>query len=67
MGRPVAKYAVYKGDHLICLGTIKECAEKIGISVATARFYTSMVHMERAEARKRKKNYTTITRIDDEG
>jgi hypothetical protein len=60
------EYAVYKGDSLICIGTIKECAEHMDVKPETVRFYTKPSYQKRLEKRKNPRNYITVTRLDDE-
>ena len=38
MRKPV-EYALYKGDELIMIGTIKKIAEEMGVQEHTIRFY----------------------------
>ena len=43
------EYAIYKGDDLICIGTSKECAEKLGVKVDTIHFYATKTHHNRGK------------------
>lgn len=45
-------YALYKGDEFLCMGTIKEIAEKMGVSERTIRFYSSPVYQRRGRGEK---------------
>jgi hypothetical protein len=58
-------YAVYKGEELLCIGTIKECAEHLGVKRETIRYYTYPAYMRRLAKRKRARNYITVTKLDD--
>lgn len=49
--RPLAEYAVYKGDHFIALGTARECADHIGVDVKTFYWYCSPAYHRRLEKR----------------
>jgi hypothetical protein len=57
-------YAVYKGDTLICFGTLKECAKHLGVLPETVKFYTTPTY------KKRRKNSTNdhliVFRIEDD-
>lgn len=41
------EYALYKGDELIAIGTIKELAKMQGVKEETIRYYTSKVYRKR--------------------
>jgi hypothetical protein len=42
------EWAVYKGDEFQFFGTIKECAERLGMSESTVRFYSKPAHIKRS-------------------
>ena len=42
-------YAVYRGDDLLVLGTVSECAELLGISEKTVRWLSCPFAHRRAE------------------
>ena len=58
-------YAVYKGDEFICLGTAKECAEHMGIKVASLHFYLRPAYKRRIEARDAK-NAIIVIKIEED-
>jgi hypothetical protein len=63
----VKEYVVYKGESLICIGTIKECAEHMGVLPETVKFYTTPTYQKRLAKRKNPRNYLTVTKlVDDE-
>ncbi|PFJ10806.1 hypothetical protein COD67_00950, partial [Bacillus cereus] len=33
------EYAIYKGESLICIGTVQECAQHLGVLPKTILFY----------------------------
>ena len=47
MGNVAKEYALYKGDKLITLGTVKEIAEYCGVSPNTIHFYKSPAYKKR--------------------
>ncbi len=57
--------AVYKGDELICIGTVKECAEHMGVTPKTVRWYLTPTYEKRIAKRKRARNHITVVRLDD--
>jgi hypothetical protein len=59
------EYVVYKGDSLICIGTIKECAAHMGVQPDTVKFYTTPTYQKRLAKRKNPRNYLTVFEIDD--
>jgi hypothetical protein len=60
------EYAVYKGESMICIGTIKECADHMGVLPETVKFYTTPTYKRRIEKRKNPRNYITVFKLDDE-
>lgn len=60
------EYAVYKGESLICIGTIKECAEHMGVLPETVRYYTKPAYQRRLAKRKNARNYLTVEKLEDE-
>jgi len=60
------EYVVYKGESLICIGTIQECAQHMGVLPATVRFYTRPAYQRRIASRKKARNYITVTELEDE-
>ena len=59
-------YAVYKGEDLLCIGTVDECAEHMGVKPDTIKWYTYPTYKKRVEKRKRAKNYIAVVKLDDE-
>lgn len=49
------EYVVYKGESLLCIGTIQECADYMGVLPATVRFYMTPAYQRRLEKRKKSK------------
>lgn len=48
-------YALYKGEDLMAMGTVREIAEQIGVKRNTVYYYRSKVYAERtSEARGRR-------------
>jgi hypothetical protein len=64
--REIAEYAVYKGDTLLCIGTVKECAAELNVLPETIKFYTTPTYQRRLSKRKNPKNYRTVIKIEDE-
>jgi hypothetical protein len=62
----VKEYAVYKGESLICIGTIVECAKHMGVLPETVRFYLTPTYQKRLAKRKNPKNYLTVTKLEDD-
>jgi hypothetical protein len=57
--------AVYKGDTFLTLGTVKECADYLGMKEETLKFYLTPTYRKRLEKRKKSKNPIIVIRIDD--
>lgn len=61
----VKEYVVYKGESFVCLGTIKECAQRMGVLPETVRYYTTPAYQRKLAKRKRARNYLTVTAIEE--
>lgn len=60
------EYVVYRGEEFICIGTLQECADHMGLSIKTMKFYTFPVYYRRIAERKNARNYITVTRLEDD-
>lgn len=57
-GRGVARYALWKGDQIIAIGTAYQLAEKLGVTTKTIKWYSSP-----AAKRRDTGNHTVAERI----
>lgn len=57
------EYALYKGDELLCIGTVPEIAKKMGIKEMSLRFLASPTYMKRIE---RAKAPRVLVRLDED-
>lgn len=48
-----AEIAVYKGDNLLCIGTLRQCAKTLRIRPQTLNFYTTPTYQRRVAKRSR--------------
>ena len=68
MYKPVKKiikeYALYKGENLLCIGTIKEISENLKIEPDTVRFYGTNVYKKRIAKRKKNKNCRELVKLN---
>ncbi|MGR3774600.1 hypothetical protein ACT1UG_02390 [Bacillus paramycoides] len=60
------EYVVYKGESLICMGTIQECADYMGVLPGTIRFYMTPAYQRRLANRKKARNYLTVTKLEED-
>ncbi|PFW97664.1 hypothetical protein COL29_02465 [Bacillus pseudomycoides] len=60
------EYVVYKGESLICIGTIQECAQQMGVLPKTVHFYLTPAYQRRLAKRKKARNYLTVTVLDED-
>lgn len=60
------EYVVYKGESLLCIGTIQECADYMGVLPATVRYYTTPAYQRKLTKRKKAKNYLTVTVLEED-
>ncbi|HDR7378783.1 MULTISPECIES: hypothetical protein [Bacillus cereus group] len=58
------EYAIYKGESLICIGTVQECAQHMGVLPKTILFYKT--HRKRVASRKKARNYLNVTALDED-
>lgn len=54
--------AVYRGDDLLCMGTIAECAKKLNVLPGTIYFYLMPVY-ERRIAKRKRSDWTKVRRV----
>lgn len=57
------EYALYRGEEILCIGTVDEIAEKQGIRPETIYFYTTPAHQKR---RANSKNAMIAIEIEDD-
>lgn len=50
-GRHIAKYALWRGDECLGIGTAGELAEKMGVKAETIRWYASPANKRRDNGR----------------
>lgn len=62
----VKEYVVYKGESFVCLGTIKECAQHMGVLPETVRYYTTPAYQRKLAKRKRARNYLTVSVLEED-
>lgn len=55
------EFAVYKGEDLLASGTIKECAEQLGVKEQSVTFYRTPTYAKRTS-----ENARRVVRLDDE-
>ncbi|MDA2474592.1 MULTISPECIES: hypothetical protein [Bacillus cereus group] len=60
------EYVVYKGESLICIGTMMECAQHMGVLPETIYFYTTQAYQRRLAKRKNPRNCLTVTELEED-
>lgn len=60
------EYAVYKGEDFLVMGTLAECAEKLGVLPATVYFYSTPTYQRRLAKRKMTGNARVTVPLDEE-
>ena len=58
------EYAVYKGDLFVCIGTVNECADQLGVKPETIRYYTTPAYKRKVQKRNNALNYLTVIKLD---
>lgn len=61
MGRKQLEYALYKGDELLAIGTLREISKKRGVLPETIRFYQSRAYKSRGKG----ENRLLLIRVED--
>jgi hypothetical protein len=59
----MADYAVYKGDELLVLGSLQECAKALDVKEKTIQFYATKTHKNRTKG---KENNMLAIRIEED-
>jgi hypothetical protein len=59
------EYAIYNADEFKFIGTAQECANYLGCSLKTFRFYLTPSYHKRLSERKNPKNYIIVIQIED--
>lgn len=57
------EYAVYKGDEFQFIGTVNECAARLGVKPDTVKFYSKPAYMKRL---KDTSNALIVIKIEEE-
>ena len=57
------EYAVYKGESIVCMGTVRECAEHMGVKEETIRHYLTPAYQRRLDKRKYSRNPLIVIKI----
>lgn len=57
------EYALYKGEQMISIGTVKEISEERGVKPETIRFYASCAYQRRSKGEVN--NRLQLVKLDD--
>lgn len=49
------EYALYKGEEILAIGTIKEIAEKMGVKKRTIKFYLTPTYRKRIKGSEKRR------------
>lgn len=60
------EYALYKGEEILCIGTIDEIARAQRIERETVMFYKTPGYLKRIQKRKRGQDYMLLIAIEEE-
>lgn len=66
MAKQIEEYALYKGEELLIIGTIKEIAKHEGVKEETIKFYKTPVYLNRVANRKRSRASKILVSLDDD-
>ena len=59
------EYALYKGEELLRIGTLKEIAESENVKLETIQFYMKPTYKRRIAKRKNARNYREVVCLDE--
>lgn len=62
-GSTMTEYALYKGDALLCIGNLADCAESINVKPSTIQFYASPARERRIASSKRPERCIVAVRL----
>lgn len=57
------EYALYKGEELLIIGTIKEIAKNLGVTEKTVLYYQTPAHLKR-NSKSRFGNYKVLVKLE---
>lgn len=57
------EYALYKGEEMLAVGTIKEIAEQLGIAPDTVRYYSMPAYFKKCNGKM--SNRRVLVKIDE--
>jgi len=60
------EYAVYKGENLLAIGTLEECADKLNVTKEYIYWLTTPTAKRRLAKRKNPEKCTVAVRLDDD-
>ena len=59
------EFALYKGEELLRIGTLKEIAESENVKLETIQFYMKPTYKRRIAKRKNARNYREVVCLDE--
>lgn len=66
MGRDVKEYALYKGEDILSIGTVREIAEEQGVLIDTIKYYKTQAYQNKIAKRKRTKNTRILVLLQED-
>ncbi|MGL5330843.1 MAG: hypothetical protein ACRDD7_16365 [Peptostreptococcaceae bacterium] len=66
MGRRAGQYALYKGEEILCIGTIDEISKEMKIGRATVLGYQTPRYKRRLANRKCSGNVRMLVKLEDD-
>jgi hypothetical protein len=60
------EYALYKGDELLSIGTIKQIADMQGVHENTIRYYNTAAYRRKLSERKKNESARILIEIEDD-
>ncbi|HBL05804.1 MAG TPA: hypothetical protein DDZ33_02455 [Clostridium sp.] len=61
----VKEYALYKGEEILGIGTIKEIAEELNVLPTTIKYYGTNAYRNKLAKRKKSKNIRELVLLDE--
>ena len=63
--KKLKEYALYKGEEMLCLGTIKEIAKELNVLPETIKYYSTNAYRNKVSKRKKSKSIRELILLDD--
>ena len=60
------EFALYKGENILCIGTLEEIARETNVSLGTIKYYRTKAYKRKLEKRKNSTNALILVELEDD-